>query len=93
VRGYFNYHDVPTNALSLAVFERYVTDLWRRTLRRRSQKDRIAWEPMTQRVERLAPRTNHPSCLAERSVRRHTQGARSYEAGGEGCGTFIVHTN
>jgi hypothetical protein len=50
VRGYFNYHAVPTNAHALAVFRHHVTDLWRRTLRRRSQKDRMTWERMTQLV-------------------------------------------
>src|SRR5262249_17151130 len=34
VRGYFNYHAVPTNARALDVFRHHVTDLWRRTLRR-----------------------------------------------------------
>src|SRR6201987_5232686 len=38
VRGYFNYHAVPTNGQALDVFRHHVTDLWRRTLRRRSQK-------------------------------------------------------
>src|SRR5690349_20689397 len=41
VRGYFNYHAVPTNARALDAFRHHVTDLWRRTLRRRSQKDRL----------------------------------------------------
>jgi RNA-directed DNA polymerase len=41
VRGYFNYHAVPTNGQALNVFRHHVTDLWRRTLRRRSQKDRM----------------------------------------------------
>src|SRR4030088_2053409 len=35
VRGYFNYHAVPTNGRALEVFRHHVTDLWRRTLRRR----------------------------------------------------------
>ena len=39
LRGYFNYHAVPTNARALSVFRHHVTDLWWRTLRRRSQKD------------------------------------------------------
>src|SRR5438128_7600932 len=51
VRGYFNYHAVPTNARALVAFRHHVTDLWRRTLRRRSQKDRITWARMTQLVE------------------------------------------
>ena len=56
VRGYFNYHAVPTNALALDVFRHHVTDLWRRTLRRRSQKDRITWARMTQLVDAWLPK-------------------------------------
>src|ERR1700726_1847068 len=61
VRGYFNYHAVPTNARALHVFRHHVIDLWRRTLRRRSQKDRITWVRMTQSGERLASENNHPT--------------------------------
>ena len=39
VTGYFNYHAVPTNGPTLTAFRFHVTNLWRRTLRRRSQKD------------------------------------------------------
>src|SRR5262245_2572673 len=39
VTGYFNYHAVPTNGPTLAAFRFHVIHLWRRTLRRRSQKD------------------------------------------------------
>jgi hypothetical protein len=62
VRGFFNYHAVPTNSRSLAVFRHYVTVLWQRALRRRSQKDQFTWE----RARRLAdewlprPRILHP---------------------------------
>jgi RNA-directed DNA polymerase len=62
VAGYFNYHAVPTNGRSLATFRFHVIDLWRRTLRRRSQKDRTAWS----RIKRLVndflpmPRILHP---------------------------------
>ena len=48
VNGYFNYHAVPTNGSALHVFRHQIIDLWRRTLRRRSQKDRMTWERMTQ---------------------------------------------
>ena len=37
VRGYFAYHAVPTNRRALMAFRHHVTDLWRRTLRRRVQ--------------------------------------------------------
>ena len=39
VTGFFNYHAVPTNSRALGAFRYHVTDLWRRALRRRSQKD------------------------------------------------------
>jgi RNA-directed DNA polymerase len=62
VRGYFNYHAVPTNGPALNVFRHHVTDLWRRTLRRRSQKDRMTWERMTQLVDAWLPKPTilHP---------------------------------
>jgi RNA-directed DNA polymerase len=56
VQGYFNYHAVPTNARALDVFRHHVTDLWRRTLRRRSQKDRITWERMTKLAHDWLPK-------------------------------------
>ncbi len=51
VRGYFNDYAMPINARALDVFRHHVTDLWRRTLRRRSQKDRLTWVRMTQLAE------------------------------------------
>jgi len=62
VTGFFAYHAVPTNARALDAFRHHVTNLWRRTLRRRSQKTRMTWQRMT----RLAaawlppPRILHP---------------------------------
>ena len=62
VTGFFAYHGVPTNGRALAAFRFHVLDLWRRTLRRRSQRDDLTWE----RVARLAddwlprPRILHP---------------------------------
>jgi RNA-directed DNA polymerase len=56
VNGYFNYHAVPTNARALHVFRHRITDLWRRTLRRRSQKDRMTWARMTQLVDDWLPK-------------------------------------
>jgi RNA-directed DNA polymerase len=62
VQGYFNYHAVHTNAGTLDVFRHHVTDLWRRTLRRRSHKDRITWERMTRLAEDWLPKPQvlHP---------------------------------
>lgn len=47
VTGFFAYHAVPTNSRALSAFRYHVTELWRRTLRRRSQKDKLTWERMT----------------------------------------------
>jgi RNA-directed DNA polymerase len=71
VRGFFAYHAVPTNGPALSAFRYHVTDLWRRTLRRRSQKDALVW----QRIEQLAnhwlakPLIRHPWPSARFAVR------------------------
>ena len=62
VTGFFAYYAVPTNAKALGAFRHYVTDRWRRTLRRRSQKEGLTWE----RIRKIAdawlpqPRILHP---------------------------------
>ena len=43
VRGYFNYFAVPTNGQTISAFRFHVLDLWRRSLRRRSQKGGGSW--------------------------------------------------
>jgi RNA-directed DNA polymerase len=62
VTGYFAYHAVPTNLRALGAFRYHVTDLWRRTLRRRSQKDGLTWERMTKIAAYWlpTPRILHP---------------------------------
>jgi len=62
VTGYFNYHAVPTNGRALVTFRFHLIAFWKRTLWRRSQKDRTGWA----RIKRLAndflpkPRILHP---------------------------------
>jgi len=62
VTGYFNYYAVPTNSRAIGAFRYHVVDLWRRTLKRRSEKDHTTWA----RITRLAthwlpkPRILHP---------------------------------
>ena len=55
VTGYFAYDAVPSNLDSLVAFHHYVTGRWRRTLRRRSQKDRVNWSDMTKLVSQWLP--------------------------------------
>jgi RNA-directed DNA polymerase len=62
VSGFFNYHAVPTNSRALAAFRYHVTLLWRRALRRRSQKDRLSWDRITRLVDDWLPKPRilHP---------------------------------
>jgi RNA-directed DNA polymerase len=62
VRGWFNYHAVPTNARALSAFRFFVTDFWRRTLRRRSQKDGLTWDRITRLTDDWLPKPKilHP---------------------------------
>jgi RNA-directed DNA polymerase len=62
VRGYFAYHAVPTNGERISAFRDQVIWLWRRALRRRSQRSRMPWERMRRLVVRWIPpaRIQHP---------------------------------
>jgi RNA-directed DNA polymerase len=62
VTGYFAYHAVPTNSRVLAVFRFHVTNLWRRALKRRSQKDQTTWERITKLADEWLPKPRilHP---------------------------------
>jgi len=62
VVGHFAYFAVPTNIRALTAFRLCVTNLWRRTLERRSQRSRLVWE----KLEKISddwlpiPRILHP---------------------------------
>jgi hypothetical protein len=62
VTGFFAYHAVPTNGAALSAFRYHVTDLWRRSLQRRSQRDRCTWKRMGKLVDAWLPqpRILHP---------------------------------
>jgi RNA-directed DNA polymerase len=62
VSGFFNYHAVPTNFRALRAFRDHVRDLWRRSLRRRSQRDRMTFERMKKLANDWLPRPRilHP---------------------------------
>jgi group II intron reverse transcriptase/maturase len=62
VTGYFAYHAVPTNSRALGAFRYHGTNLSRRTLRRRSQKDGLTWERMAKIAAEWLPRPRilHP---------------------------------
>jgi RNA-directed DNA polymerase len=56
--------DIPFhgNYRALSAFLHWVTDLWRRTLRRRSQKDGLTWDRMTKLGADFLPKSGilHP---------------------------------
>ena len=62
VGGYAAYHAVPTNIQAVKAFRYYVTDLWRRALRRRSQKDGSTWARVSKLAEAFLPKPRilHP---------------------------------
>ena len=59
VRGYFNYHAVPTNYRALAVFRDEIIKRWRRVLSRRSQKGALTWARMLELAADWLPQP-HP---------------------------------
>ena len=62
VRGYFNYHAVPTNSRALATFRNEIGKAWRQALRRRSQRDALTWQRMGSLIRDWlpAPHILHP---------------------------------
>ena len=62
VGGFFNYHAVPTNTRALSAFRDRMVELWRRSLRRRSQRDFTTWERMRKLASDWLPRPRilHP---------------------------------
>jgi group II intron reverse transcriptase/maturase len=62
VRGYFNYHAVPTNSEALVAFRTEIARRWRRALSRRSERTKINWKQMKQLIDTWLPqpRILHP---------------------------------
>jgi RNA-directed DNA polymerase len=60
--GFYAYHAVPTNSRALRAFRARLCDLWRRSLRRRSQRDRTTWVRMTKLANDHLPKPRilHP---------------------------------
>jgi hypothetical protein len=62
VRGHLAYYAVPGNSRATSAFHRQLGRLWRRALRRRSQRHRLSWRRMERLVARWLPpaRIRHP---------------------------------
>ncbi len=62
VRGYFNYHAVPTNGQALVEFRTEIAKRWHRVLTRRSERARLSWEQMKRLTDEWLPKPRilHP---------------------------------
>ena len=62
VKGYFNYHAVPTNFRALAAFRAAITKRWLRVLTRRSDTANLNWTRMNKLIDDWLPqpRILHP---------------------------------
>jgi RNA-directed DNA polymerase len=62
VAGHMRYYAVPMNAVSVSNFRLAVSWIWRRVLRRRSQRAHLPWTRMKRHVARWLPQTRicHP---------------------------------
>jgi RNA-directed DNA polymerase len=72
VKGYFNFHAVPTNSRALGMFRHRVTKLWRRVLQHRSHEAEMTWDRMRKLANDWLPRPRvlHP-WPSERFAVRH----------------------
>jgi hypothetical protein len=91
VAGLFAYHAVPTNSAALGACHHCVTDQWRRSPRRRSQKNGLTWERMTKLANDWPPKPRilHPwpnNRFAGDGLRSRTEGRRATAVG------VAVHT-
>jgi group II intron reverse transcriptase/maturase len=62
IRGYVNYFGVPSNYRALGRFRDALIWHWFRTLKRRSQRDKMTWDRMNQLAEYMLPKVRivHP---------------------------------
>ena len=62
VRGYFNYHAVPTNLRALVAFRAEIAKRWLRVLTRRSERSDLTWARMNRLIDDWLPqpRILHP---------------------------------
>jgi RNA-directed DNA polymerase len=85
VQGYMAYHAVPGNYPSMKVFRGHVTDLWRRALKRRGQRDKTTWRRAFKLAAEWLPRARilhpWPNARFDAIHPRQEPGARIVHAG------------
>lgn len=73
VRGHLAYYSVPGNIHQVGRFRDEVIRLWRRALRRRSQKTRLNWQRMRRLADRWIPRARYTHPWPEQRFTARTQ--------------------
>jgi group II intron reverse transcriptase/maturase len=78
VQGYAAYHAVPTNLRAIGTFRHHVANLWRRTLKRRSQRAPVTWKRMDRLLARWlpTPKILHPWPDRRLAVKQTQGGSR-----------------
>ena len=74
VQGYMNYHAIPDNIATIAAFKTQISHLWYKSLKRRSQRNRLDWFKMTKLVRLWLPREQILHPWPERRFEVMTQG-------------------
>jgi RNA-directed DNA polymerase len=72
VRGYFNYHAVPTNCRALVAFRTEIAKRWHRVLTRRSERTKLNWERMKQLIDEWLPKPRILHPWPKQALRRLT---------------------
>lgn len=66
--GHYRYYGVPGNYEAMSSFKRLISQRWKHSLKRRSQKGNINWEKMEKLIERWLPKPQiYHKYLIERS--------------------------
>ena len=62
LRGFFQYHAVPTNSRTIVAFRDHVKRAWLRTLKRRGNRDKTSWSLMKKLADDFLPKPRliHP---------------------------------
>ena len=69
LQGHYNYYAVPDNIEALSAFRRGIIRHWLKSLRRRSQRNRLTWERMGRLADQWLP-AQRPAPLARAAIRR-----------------------
>lgn len=74
LNGYYQYFAVPGTSASMGAFRYHLAHLWFRTLRRRSQRNRLNWKRMARIIDHWLPKPHIVHPLPRMRLRVTTRG-------------------